>query len=264
MRNLLLVIDAQNDFCNPGNEYGEERGSLYVPGAHDDMVRLAKWIEFNKTKIDHIVVTMDNHHYIDISHPGFWINERGEHPEPFSVIISEDVEKGKWRSVLDTNKALNYLKKLESQGLEHVIWPPHCIIGSQGAALYPPVLEALLDWAAQGRLYQPVIKGTYPYTEHFGAFMAQVVYDEVPETRMNEILFDQLGMFDNIFVAGEARSHCVATSVDQILEFVPALASRLVILEDTMSDVPGFSAEEVYDKARSLGARFDTTENARL
>ncbi len=264
MSNLLIIIDPQNDFCRPPDENGKGGGALYVPGAHDDMVRLAGWLRKNKQAIDHIIVTLDNHHLVDISHPHFWVNDKGEHPDPFSTVTASEVEQGKWRSVMDNDKALDYLKKLEAQGLQHTIWPPHCLIGSEGAAIYQPLLDAILEWAAQGRYYQPVFKGIYPYTEHFGAFMAQVVYDDVPETQLNEELLDELGEFDNIYLAGEARSHCVGTSLKQIIDFVPSVVSKITVIEDAMSNVPGFEMEEVYKKAKELGAKSATTDKLLL
>ncbi len=264
MKNLLLVIDPQNDFCKPADSEGKNGGALYVPGAHDDMVRLANWIKKNKVEIDHIIVTLDNHHLVDISHPDFWIDAQGNHPAPFSTITAQEVKDGKWQSVVDTDMALNYLEKLEAQGLQHTIWPPHCLIGSEGAAIYPPLFEAFKEWSAQGRYYQAIIKGTFPFTEHFGAFMAQVVFDEIPETRLDDELLDELGEFENIFIAGEARSHCVGTSLKQIIDYVPSIVSKITILEDAMSNVPGFEMEEVYKKAKELGAKSATTDQVTL
>ncbi len=264
MKNLLLIIDPQNDFCNPGDDDGKNKGSLYVPGAEQDMTRLAQWIEKNKTKIDHIIITLDNHHLNDISHPNFWINDKGEHPAPFSTITAQDVEQGKWKSIFDNDKALAYLKELEKQGLTHTIWPLHCLIGSCGAAIYQPLLDAILNWTAQGYFYQTVVKGTYPYTEHFGAFKAQVSYDNIPETQLNTQLLNELENYDNIIIAGEARSHCVGTSLKQIIDFKPEIAKKITILEDAMSNVPGFEMETVYQKAISLGAKNAKTTDFNL
>ncbi len=45
---------------------------MFVPGADEDMVRLSKLIRAQAHRIDHIVVTLDTHPVIDISHPVFW------------------------------------------------------------------------------------------------------------------------------------------------------------------------------------------------
>ncbi len=264
MKNLLLIIDPQNDFCSPGNEQGDGRGALYVPGAHDDMIRLSQWILANYDKLDHIIITLDTHHLLDISHPQFWVDLKGNHPTPFTTITASDVEQGKWRSVLDNQRALDYLKKLEAQGLTHTIWPPHCLLGSTGAAIYTPLLDAILLWASKGHFYQTVQKGSYVYTEHFGVFQAQVPYDDVPETQLNKELLKELEQFDRIILAGEARSHCVGTSLKQIIDNSPHLVERIIILEDAMSNVPGFNMEAVYKKAMEMGATTTVTEQLKL
>ncbi len=259
MKNLLLIIDPQNDFCRPGGPNGQGQGALYVPGAEQDMSRLAAWLQKNQQKIDHIIITLDNHHLNDISHPSFWVDSQGQHPEPFSVIRAKDVEQGIWRSVFDNEKALFYLRNLERQGLVHTVWPPHCLIGSEGAAIFKPLFDAIVQWAGQGRYYQTVVKGTYPYTEHFGAFKAQVEFDDVPETKLNKQLLDQLDQYGQIFLAGEARSHCVGTSLKQIIDYKPEVVSKIVILQDAMSNVPGFEMESVYQQALEMGAKQLTT-----
>ena len=40
----VLIIDAQNDFCDPS-------GSLFVEGAVEDNQRLSKWINDNKKEL---------------------------------------------------------------------------------------------------------------------------------------------------------------------------------------------------------------------
>ena len=65
MKNSLLIIDPQNDFCSP-------EGSLFVKGAEEDCRSIKKVLENLDKKIDSIIITMDMHHFYDISHPGFW------------------------------------------------------------------------------------------------------------------------------------------------------------------------------------------------
>jgi nicotinamidase/pyrazinamidase len=134
-KNLLLIIDMQHDFAANG-------GSLYVPGAEEDVLRVAKVIVKHDKAIDHIIFTQDTHHVLDISHPGFWRNEKGESPEPFTEIKSMQVAKGEWIPIEDTGYVLNYLENLEAKGeFPHVVWPEHCLIGSVGHALVPPLVE---------------------------------------------------------------------------------------------------------------------------
>jgi nicotinamidase-related amidase len=67
-----------------------------------------------------------------------------------------------------------------------------------------------------------------------------------------------------VLVAGEAGSHCVATTVLDLAEILGADASRLTLLTDAMSPVPGFESlqEAFLARARENGLGFATTETA--
>ncbi len=251
MSTLLLIIDMQNDFCKPG-------GALYVEGAGNDIIRLGKFISEFSDRIDHIIMTQDNHQVIDISHPEFWEDQNKNHPAPFTVINTENIRKGIWKPRFMKEQAINYIYSLEQQGeFPHVIWPEHCIIGSYGAAIADEIMQPVKAWARKGNFFDVVIKGTNPLTEHFGALKANVPVENSPETQLNTDLVRKLQRFETIIVAGEAKSHCVATTVRQMLD-IEGIAQKLLILEDCMSDVTGFEtiALPIYEKAKTMGARF--------
>jgi nicotinamidase-related amidase len=251
MKGLLFIIDMQNDFCSP-------TGSLYVPDAEIDAARLVGFIRRNTESIDEILLTQDNHQVMDIAHPAFWINERGEHPVPYTVISWKDVDMGKWKPVLCEMEASAYLQKLESNDeYEHTIWPEHCIWGSEGAAIYPELMDAVEDWAREGKMFEVISKGMYPLTEHFGAFRANVPVDDVPETLFNYSLLEKMRSFDRIWIAGEAKSHCVANTIKQLFDY-PELFPKMVLLEDCMGNVNGFEslALPIYEEAERFGAVF--------
>lgn len=252
-KNALLIIDAQYDFCNP-------KGALYVQGAEKDMERLAKFIYNNIYQIQQIFVSLDNHVWNDISHPSFWEDAQRKSPPPFTAIKADEVKSGKWKARFEPQKTLDYLEKLEAQGkFIHYIWPPHCLIGSVGASIDEKVMQAILAWCkATGKSYEAIYKGQYPYSEHFGIFAAQVPDENVPETQPNLKLLNQLSQYNKIFVAGEAKSHCVATSIQQAMELASDVASKMVIIEDCMSDVTGLGhlAEPIYQRAKEMGIGF--------
>ncbi|HAS40697.1 MAG TPA: nicotinamidase [Microscillaceae bacterium] len=259
-KNALLIIDAQYDFCHPN-------GALYVPGAEKDMERLSKLINDQADKIDHICVTLDSHPVNDVSHPGFWQDKNGNPPAPFTIITLQEVQEGKWTPRFYPEKVIKYLQDLEAQGqFPHCIWPEHCLIGSKGNALDDQLMDSLKSWTRRGKFYQAVTKGTYPLTEHFGIFMAQIPVADRPETQLNQSLIKTLENFQNVYVAGEARSHCVATSLKQALDYAPGLADKMVIVEDCMSDVPnmGHLGTPIYDEAQKRGLRFAKAADIQL
>lgn len=259
-QHAILIIDAQYDFCNP-------QGALFVAGADSDMKRLATWIKTNKSQIDHISVTMDNHPVNDISHPSFWQDKNGNFPNPFTPITAQEIKDGKWSPRFFPKEAIHYVEELEKQGeFGHFIWPFHCLIGSRGAAIDDNIMEALIEWTREGKFYQVVAKGTYPLTEHFGIFRANVPLANRPETQLNQSLIDTLEKYQNVYLVGEAKSHCVANSLKQAMEEAPTLANKFVILEDCMSDVTGLSqlGDPIYAKAKSLGIRFAKSTDIKL
>jgi len=251
MGKVLLIIDAQTDFCDP-------KGALYVPGAEQDMARLIDWIEKHGEELEEIVCSFDSHHVWDIAHPAFWENEKGDSPAPFTVITAEDVEKKKWKPKREYERVVNYVRALESLGKQHVIWPEHCLIGTKGWNLYPPLAEVLVEWERKtGRKVTPVLKGAYPYTEHFGIFCAEVPDPNVPETQPNTALLDQLSRYEEVYVSGEALSHCVGTSLLQIHRFRPELLKRTYLLEGTASIIKGFetSTASLLQRLKEAGLR---------
>jgi len=257
MKNAFLIIDAQFDFCNP-------EGALFVPGAVEDIQKLAKIINNNLQKIDHIVVTLDNHPVNDISHPGFWKDENGNHPNHFTQITAEEIKNKNWIPQFEFEKAFKYLEALEEEGkFLHFIWPEHCLIGSKGASIDDNLLDALKNWTRTGKQYHAVIKGQNPLTEHFGIFQAQIPIANAIETQLNKALIDELLQYDNIYLSGEAKSHCVATSLKQAMDFAPDLAKKIIVIEDCMSDVPGlgYLGEPVFIEAKKKGIRFVKSED---
>ena len=114
MKIHLLIIDPQNDFCDP-------RGSLCVPGADADIKRLARMIDRLKGKLDDIHVTLDSHRKVDISHPIWWKDGSGAHPPPFTLISASDVADGRWTTALPSfhARSLRYLA-----GLHHRLSVP--------------------------------------------------------------------------------------------------------------------------------------------
>ena len=264
-KNALLIIDAQYDFCSPN-------GALPVLGADKDCQTLAQFIKNNAQEIDKIFFTLDSHHVNDISHPSFWMDKNGNPPPAHTPISYQDIEDGKWvpRPEFDGRRVREYVRQLESQGeFGHYIWPYHCLIGSKGAALDDTIMEALIYWTTQtGRFYTPHTKGTNPYSEHFGAFRAQIPIQGAEETQLDMSFIKLVESYDNVYFAGQARSHCVATTLKQAMNEATSLAKKFVIMEDCMSNVvvpggPDFAAmcQPIYDQAKQMGIRSEKSTN---
>lgn len=275
-KTYLLTIDPQNDFCTPlapnANQAtarpGYEKGALFVPGADEDMQRLAAFIKKNKHRLADISCTLDSHQGIHIAHPVFWKNSKGERPTPFTLISAKDVRDGIWspfNPMLQT-RAQAYVDSLEANGrYVLVIWPPHCLIGTWGAAVVPDVAEAFYEWETEFfRKVNFVPKGNNPFTEHYSGVQADVPDPADPTTKLNTALIDALNEADEILITGEALSHCVAnTVIDIAKQFGEDNIKKFVLLEDTSSNVPTFEklGEDFVKDFSAKGMQRTTTKD---
>ena len=249
----FLIIDPQNDFADPA-------GSLFVTGADKDSERLAKLLNRLLTKIDSIHVTLDTHHFVDIAHPIFWMDNQGAHPEPFTLITEEDILAGKWRTTRTDyqTRALDYVKALHTNGRYTLtIWPPHCLIGQVGHNVVTPIMEVLNEWENTFATVDYVMKGMNKWTEHYSAIKADVPDVNDPATQLNLRLLEQLQEADIIAISGQALSHCVANTVRDIVNNLPTreAINKMVLIEDTSSPVSGFEplAEQFLADMKACG-----------
>ena len=272
----LLLIDVQNTFCLPDFELfvGGKSGC----GAIEDNIRLCEFIYRNLGEIDQIIATLDTHHLHQIFHPIFWIDQRGEHPTPAVTTISpEDVRSGRWCVNPDFGNespdqlqayALHYVQQLSDGGkYPLLIWPYHAMLGGIGHALVPAVEEAIF-FHGIARSSQPSfsIKGDRTLTENYSALAPEVVTNQFGDriASKNDGLIRQLLASDKLIIAGQAQSHCVAWTVNDLLTEInaidPALARKVYLLSDCTSPVviPGIvdyteQADAAYQRFADAG-----------
>lgn len=290
-RVCLLAIDVQNTFCLPDFELfvGGRSGT----GAVDDTRRLCEFIYRNLDVITEIVPTMDTHTATQIFHPSFWVNNAGEHPEPMTMISFEDVASGKWTvspavasnlTVLEkagsnsttsqvtaphTLESLNafarhYSKQLsDSAKYPLTIWPYHSMLGGIGHALVPAFEEACFFHnvvrSCQTRFE---VKGDNPLTENYSVLSPEVLANEnkQPIAQKNNRLIRHLLNFDVVIIAGQAKSHCVAWTISDLLHEIqsidPTLAQKIYLLEDCTSPVVVPDLVDFTEAANAAYERF--------
>lgn len=262
MRTDLVLIDPQSDFCKPGSGEGDpQRGALYVDGAEHDMTRIATFVDKYGDKIDRIHVTLDCHHLIDIAHPAMWKNSDGEHPPFFTLITADDIRNGVWAPIYPglRQRFIDYCDTLAQSGRFLLcIWPPHCLIGSDGNKVVPVLYEALLKWSAKKRMnINWVSKGSNMFTEHYSAVKAEVPDPKDSSTQLNTKFITTIGEADRIIYAGEAGSHCLNYTVTDTADGFGddgTYVTKMVLLTDGTSpvispniDFPAVQAQFIKD-----------------
>lgn len=261
----LVVIDPQNSFCKvvPANQQQVlHDGELCVPGAWEDMLRIADFVINAGDKLNDIHITLDSHHKVHIAHPIWFKDSAGNYPSPFTVMKERNGsiygyqtdangnqhEVGEYRCTIisQTRWTLDYLKALDTnKRYPHVIWPYHCLIGTPGHNVVQPLMEALLAWEENNAaLVNKITKGSNYKVEHFSAVQSEVVDPSDSTTQINTKFINTLMEADVVLFAGEAGSHCLANTVRDIANNFQddSFIQKCVLLTDGTSPVPGFES----------------------
>ncbi|MBC8448220.1 MAG: isochorismatase [Chloroflexi bacterium] len=273
-RICLVAVDVQNAFCIPGFELFV--GGRSGMGAVDDNRRLCEFIYRNLGVITQVCPTMDTHQAMQIFHAAFWINDAGQHPALYTLISQEDVEGGRWkfnqvlaRSLgIDAEYAqrhlVHYTRALKAGGkYDLTIWPYHVMLGSIGHALVSAVEEAIF-FHSIARCSQPDFqgKGNNPLTEHYSVLGPEVLQgpDGEPIAQKNVVFIEKLLQFDAVLIAGQAKSHCVAWTIDDLLQGITVrdetLVEKVYLLEDCTSPVVVPGVMDYTDEADAAFHRF--------
>jgi nicotinamidase-related amidase len=272
-RLCLLAVDVQNTFCIPDFE-------LFIAGrsgtgAVDDNRRLCEFVYRNLDGITQIFPSLDTHHAMQVFHAIWLVDEDGNHPGPYSLVSAEDVVSGRWRANPAVAEALgrdpdyvarqlaDYTRRLAEGGkYDLTIWPYHAMLGGIGHALVSAFEEAVF-FHGLARLSNPEfqVKGENPLTEHYSMLGPEVTEGPDGEElgRKNTELIEKLLEFDAVVVAGQAKSHCLAWTIDDLLEeeeLGNRLAERTYLLEDCTSPVVVPGVVDYTDEADAAFERY--------
>jgi nicotinamidase-related amidase len=270
----LILIDIQNTFCIPGFELfvGGRSGT----GAVDDNNRLVQFIYQNLGAITHISLTLDTHQATQIFHPVFLVDENGEHPPPYTLVTAEDIREGRWKFNAILAEDLNIDARYGQSQLEHytsqlakkekfdlTIWPYHAMLGGIGHALVASI-EEVVFFHTISRYSRPdfEIKGASPFTEHYSAIGPEVLRGARGESlgEKSDKIFQKVQKFDAVLLAGQAKSHCVAWTISDLLDQIqsndPKLAGKVYLLEDCTSPVVVPGVIDYTDQSEAEFARY--------
>jgi nicotinamidase-related amidase len=232
----VILVDCQHDFVDP-------TGTLYVPGAQEDMGRFLTWFYANAYRITSIYASLDTHLPFQIFYSSWWKDPQTDvHPGPFTVITADDIARGRWIPLFEAEWSVNYVQQLQRQAKkELMIWPYHTMEGTLGHMLVAPISEAIA-WHSAARNTQPIYieKGRTTTTEFYGIFGAEISDPADRQSQLNIPLLNIIIGHDRVYIAGEAKSHCVLETERQLVNHVsdqPDLLKKLYFLKDCTSSV---------------------------
>ena len=274
VRVALVAVDVQNTFCTP--EFELFVGGRSGTGAVDDNRRLCEFLYQNQHRITQVFPTQDTHQAMQIFHRVFLVDADGNHPEPYTLVSADDVASGRWRANEDVAAALGldpayvqehlayYAGALERGGKYALtVWPFHAMRGGIGHALVSAVEEAIFFHGIARRSQAAFqVKGFEPLTEHYSMLGPEVESDCAgrPLGERNTSLIDELVAFDAVIIAGQAKSHCVAWTIQDLLDDPVVrerrLEEKVYLLEDCTSPVVVPGTVDFTEEADAAFARF--------
>lgn len=281
---MLVLVDPQDGFIRRGRP-------LCVEGAIDDTIRTVEWILKNMARITTIAASLDSHLPIQIFFPSWWIDVKtGKHIDDSTVVTLADLKNKKYRAMFDFmfeyekgKKMLwseYYVTMLEEFGKSIVAdedftkknlmaWAFHCGLGTHEHPIESTLYEAIYAHAL-ARSSQPKlkVKGKVELTEHFSIVEGEVEVPSDPDSGVDEDFLNDLANYDLIYIAGQAKSHCVLETIYSIVRFYKGDArnvlSRIRILEDCMSSVVIPGVVDFTDAADAAFAELSSKFGLRL
>jgi nicotinamidase-related amidase len=139
------------------------------------------------------------------------------------------------------------------------------MLGSPGHSLVGIIEEVRLFHSfCRGAANVPEIKGGNPLTEHYSIFQPEVMtcWDgrPIPNAQKNTVLIDTLLKSDVVIITGQAKSHCLAWTINDLLNEIlavdPELAKKVYLLEDCTSPVVIPGVIDFTDEADKAFQRF--------
>lgn len=258
-KNILLIIDPQNDFSEPDEGKTRELGALPVVGSAEDYKKIADLIKTDN--FDEIHISLDTHTEQHIGHHEFYKDAKDKQGNSHTDVVLE-AKNPKLQPYLEGYRNAHPTDR------PIMLWNTHCIEGSEGHK----IVKELTDVLGGRTNVRYHIKGQNELAEMYSIFSAQVKpkdiklegptvyrycykgvpdYTELPadvkekasdykynklatglssyneainainlEVDLNTALLDNLLENNNkVYICGQAKSHCVNDSAIDMLDY---------------------------------------------
>lgn len=270
-KKILLIIDPQNDF--------HEGGTLAVPNAVEDAKKIAKLIE--SRKFDEIHVSLDTHTDKHIGHSGFYkpsyepfkeFKTNTDNLVPSDEELPEDYLR-KYNDKHMEKRNLNFnlwplhcIEKTDGHKIHPIINDAltvkenivkYHIKGQNELTEMYSIFSATVDPSELKFDNENNLKSYFRYDGEYkdnpyngtGYKREEGVYTYEEACKMvnlatdmnNGLIKNLLGENNDVYVCGQARSHCVADSIIDLLSYKEKnnSLSEIYLIEDCSSPVAG-------------------------
>jgi nicotinamidase-related amidase/8-oxo-dGTP pyrophosphatase MutT (NUDIX family) len=169
---------------------------------------------------------------MQVFHAIWLVDAEGNHPAPYTLVSAEDVDSAaggrtprsprRSASTPTTPRATSATPHALAGGGKYdlTIWPYHAMLGGIGHALVSAVEEAIFFHAIARHSHPEFqVKGDNPLTEHYSMLGPEVMEGPTASARRRTRRSSRsCSSFDAVVVAGQAKSHCMAWTIDDLLE----------------------------------------------
>ena len=229
VRICLIAIDVQNTFCVPGSS-----STWVVAPAPARSMTTAACASSSIAIWTHSDRADDGHPPGDAHLSWHLPGQRGGRtPGAVHVVSEEDVATGRWRFNDAISRSLGisaeygqrhleyYTRRLRQSGKYALtVWPYHAMLGGIGHALVSAFEEAIF-FHTMARHSQPDfhVKGRHPLTEHYSVIGPEVAFGPRGDRLVDptDKIMRHLIENDIVVIAGQAKSHCVAWTIADLL-----------------------------------------------
>jgi nicotinamidase/pyrazinamidase len=126
------------------------------------------------------------------------------------------LDKYTWVIITQDAHPANHCSFVDNGG----VFPPHCVQGTEGMNVYPPLQKALEDSRFDN--YHYFIKGDLADKEEFSVFQNEHSGEKLTRT------ISEFEKFDGIDICGIATDYCVYETTKDLMAFYPAKQIRIV------------------------------------